>query len=465
VARTKALIAAGDIYQANVSVEAEVRLLGHPLAAYARLRAASRAGWGGVLFTGAHWLLSASPELFFTLEAGVLTARPMKGTAARGETPAADAEAARHLAVDPKERAENLMIVDLLRNDLARVARPGSVTVPRLFEVETYPTVHQMTSSVIARLADGLGPVDALRTLFPCGSVTGAPKIRAMEVIAEVEDRDRGPYTGSMGWIGGGAAGFNVLIRTLVLADGVDGAALGLGSGVVADSEAAGEWRECLAKGAFVGGAGRAPDLIETMRFDPYDGIERLTLHLERLSASARAFGIAIDRHAIRNELQGATFALQAASRIRLVLGAEGGIAIETGPLPPHPAEPVAVAIMPLPVHPSDYRLRHKTGSRGFYDAARRAAGTFETIFETPDGRLTEGSFTNLFVEREGRLLTPPAAIGLLPGVLRRSLIEDGRAEEAVLTRADLGDGFLVGNALRGLIRARLVDRADVARL
>ena len=460
VMRAKDFIASGDIYQANISMEAEVRVLGHPLAAYARLRGASRAGYGGVMFTGTHWLLSASPELFFTLEDGMLTARPMKGTAARQGSDVADAAAARHLASDAKERAENLMIVDLLRNDLARVAVAGSVSVPSLFDVETYPTVHQMTSSVHAQIAEGLGPVDVLRALFPCGSVTGAPKIRAMEVIAELEGRTRGPYTGSMGWIGGDAAGFNVLIRTLVLAEGDDSARLGLGSGVVADSNAANEWRECLAKGAFVGSQARVPDLIETMRFDPYDGVERLTLHLERLSASARTFGIPFDRHAVRNELQGATFALNAPSRVRLVLGAEGGISIETGPLPRSPEEPVAVALMPLPVHPSDYRLRHKTSSRTFHDAARRGAGTFEVAFERPDGLLSEGSFTNIFVERDGRLLTPPASLGLLPGILRRSLIEDGKAQEAPLTRVDLAGGFLIGNALRGLMRAHLVDRS-----
>ncbi len=465
LARTQALIAAGDIYQANVSLAADVRVLGHPLAAYARLRATARAGWGGVLFTGTHWLLSASPELFFALEDGVLTARPMKGTAARGLTEAEDAAAAHRLAADAKERAENLMIVDLLRNDLSRIAQPGSVAVPRLFDVETYPTVHQMTSSVTARIADRMGPVDALAALFPCGSVTGAPKIRAMEVIAEVEDRDRGPYTGSMGWMSGGSAGFNVLIRTLVLADGSADATLGLGSGVVADSTAAAEWRECLSKGGFVTESGRAPDLIETMRFDPYDGIERLALHLERLVASARTFGIPVDRHAIRNELQGATFALQVASRVRLVLGAEGGIAIETGPLPPAPAEPVAVSLIPLPVHPSDYRLRHKTTDRRFHAAAHRAGGTFEIVYERPDGALSEGSFTNLFVERDGRLLTPAASLGLLPGILRRALIEEGRAVEATLTRADLAEGFLIGNALRGLMRARLVDRPGVGAL
>jgi anthranilate/para-aminobenzoate synthase component I len=195
------LIAAGEIYQANLAFPARVRVAGAPLALYAGLRARSQAGWGGVAYTGEHWLLSASPELFFTNQAGKLTARPMKGTAARGSDAKADAAAVAALAADPKNRAENLMIVDLTRNDLSRVSVPGSVVVPDLYTVETYPTVHHLTSTVEARLTPGLGAVDVLRAAFPCGSITGAPKIRAMEAIAALETGARGAYTGSMGWI------------------------------------------------------------------------------------------------------------------------------------------------------------------------------------------------------------------------------------------------------------------------
>ncbi len=455
VARALALIAAGDIYQVNLTFAAEVPAAGDPRALYAGLRDA-RAGWGGLVFTGAHWLLSASPELFFTLAGDAVTARPMKGTASRSVSD--DAAQIAALAADPKQRAENLMIVDLLRNDLSRVAVPGSVAVPALFEVETYPTVHHMTSTVTARLAAGADAIDLIGALFPCGSISGAPKIRAMEVIDELEPAPRGPYTGSIGWLDpGGEAAFNVAIRTLVLDDGGNRATLGLGSAIVADSTADDEWRECLAKGAFVTQAMPRFDLVETMRFDAIDGLVDLERHLARLKASAEALGFACDRHDVRNELQAATFRLKDDARVRLLLGARGTTAIEVRPLPPPPSQPVAVALVPLPVSGDDFRLRHKTSARAFYDEARAAADAFEVLFVDREGFITEGSFTNVFVRRGETLLTPPLSRGLLPGVLRARLIEQGRAIEAELVPADLAGGFVIGNALRGSIDARLV--------
>ncbi|TMJ13839.1 MAG: aminodeoxychorismate synthase component I [Alphaproteobacteria bacterium] len=454
-ARVKAHIEAGDIYQANLTFQAEVRTAGHPLALYAAIRARAKAPHGGIVFTGAHWLLSFSPELFFSLAGGRIVTRPMKGTAARRPDPAADAEAAASLRTDEKQRAENLMIVDLLRNDLSRVSRPGSVEVPRLFEVETYPTVHQLTSTVTAELEPGTGPWDVIEAIFPCGSVTGAPKIRAMEIIASLEATPRGPYTGSIGRVApDGEAEFNVAIRTLTLAHGEGRAALGLGSGVVYDSVAADEWRECLAKGVFV--KGPEFDLIETMRFDPRDGIADLERHLARMKRSAEGLGFAFDRHGVRNELQAATFHLRTPTRLRLLLSPTGAVAIEARPAPEAPAEPVEVAVVPLPVEKDDFRLRHKTSNRRFYDDARRSAAAFEVLFVDADGFLTEGSFTSLFVEKGGILLTPPLSRGLLPGVLRERLIEEGRAKEADLKLADLEESFYIGNAVRGLIAAKL---------
>ena len=450
-AQVQALIRAGDIYQANLTFPAEVPVMGPPLAIYAALRARTRAGYGGVVWTGETWLLSLSPELFLALRDGRLTARPMKGTLPSEAAPTA-------LLDDPKQRAENLMIVDLLRNDLSRIARPGSVAVPELFRVESYPTVHQMVSTVVADLADGCDAVDAIEATFPCGSITGAPKIRAMEVIREIEATPRGAYCGAIGRLDpDGDAAFNVAIRTLVLTPGAATARIGIGSGIVVDSRGADEWRECLDKARFVTGARRTPDLIETMRFDPVEGIPRLERHLARMKASAAAFGIAFDRHQARNELQAATFRLRTAVRIRLLTAASGRTAIEIGMLPPPEIEPLKVTLVPLPVDPADFRLRHKTTDRAFYDRARRETRSFEVVLARTDGLLTEGSFTNLFVERDGRLLTPPAALGLLPGILREELIDDGRAEEAELTVADLAGGFWLGNALRGLMRAELV--------
>ncbi|MGI4881026.1 MAG: aminodeoxychorismate synthase component I [Janthinobacterium lividum] len=451
-----ALIAAGDIYQANLTFAARVGVAGHPLAIYRRLRAAAAAPYAALVHTGSAWLLSLSPELFFALDGGQLTARPMKGTAPRGATRADDDAAAAALAADPKNRAENLMIVDLLRNDLSRVAEAGSVAVPKLFAVERYPTLLQMTSTITAMTA--AHPVDVLAALFPCGSITGAPKIRAMQVIAELEPGPRGVYTGSIGHISptdevgsSATAAFNVAIRTLVL-NGDGSARIGLGAGIVADSVAADEWRECLAKGAFLHRRA-SPDIIETLRCEG-GSVALLDRHLARAAATADYLGYDFDAGEVRGAVVAAAEGMS--GRLRLLVSPRGAVAVQVSPLPPAPPAPVEVALAPLPVAPTDWRLRHKTTDRGFYDDARTASGAFEVIFTTPGGAITEGSFTNVFVPRDGVLLTPPLALGLLPGVLRAELVATGRAVDAPLTPADLAGGFMIGNALRGLIAARL---------
>lgn len=457
-------IAAGDIYQTNLTFPLAGSFRGDPLALYAALRPAAGAGYGGLVFDGSHWLLSCSPELFFAEKDGAAMVKPMKGTRPRGRDADEDLALASELAASEKDRAENLMIVDLLRNDLSRVAEAGSVKVERPFAVESYPTVHQMVTTVRARLQDGKGPVDMIRALFPCGSITGAPKIRAMELINAVERDARGPYCGAIGRIdANGDAAFNVAIRTLRLTPGENGrgrAVLGVGSAIVADSEALPEWRESLLKGGFTRLHGAGADLIETMRFTPEEGVPLLELHLERIKASAAQLGFVFDRHAVRNAIQALCFDADAPARLRLVAARSGAYSLELSPLPAELNQPARCAVMRLPVDPGDWRLRHKSSDRGFYDlglAAAKAAGADEALFLRDDGLLSEGCFTNLFVERGGKLLTPPASLGLLPGVLRRSLLEAGRAEEAELTLDDLKDGFLIGNALRGLVPAVLL--------
>ncbi|MDO6415872.1 aminodeoxychorismate synthase component I [Sphingomonas sp. BIUV-7] len=458
VAEIQRLIAAGDIYQANLSFPARLPVAGHPAALYARLRPAAGAGWGALVATGARWLLSFSPEMFFTLEGERLAARPMKGTSRRGDDAAEDDALAAALAADPKQRAENLMIVDLMRNDLSRVAKAGSVRVPELFAVERYPTVLQMVSQIEAELAPACDAIDVLAALFPCGSITGAPKLRAMEAIATVEPGPRHAYTGAIGAVApDGDAAFNVAIRTIEWEEGANDARLGLGSAIVADSTASSEWAECLQKAAFVNAGLPTFDLIETLRFDPDEGLPDLDRHMARLKESATALGFAVDRHAIRNDLHAATFRRTVESKIRLRLSRSGAVAIEVSAAPPAPSGEVGVALRPLPVDPADVRLRHKTSDRAFYEEARIAAARFEVAFVHPSGGITEGSFTNIFVAAaDGRLRTPPISLGLLPGVLRARLIEEGRAYEDALHEADLADGFFVGNALRGLIPARL---------
>ena len=457
-------IAAGDIYQANLTFPLAGSYRGDPLALYAAARPAAGAGYGGVLFDGTHWLLSFSPELFFAERDGAAMVKPMKGTRPRGRDPVQDAALKAELAASEKDRAENLMIVDLLRNDLSRVAKPGSVKVENAFAVETYPTLHTMVTTIRAQLNEGTSAVDMLRALFPCGSITGAPKIRAMELIDQTERDPRGPYCGAIGRIGaGGEAAFNVAIRTLRLSPQENqrgSAVLGVGSAIVADSEVMTEWRECLVKGGFVRLAAGGADLIETMRFTPDEGIPLLELHLERIKTSAAELGFAFDRHAIRNAIQALCFEADAPAKVRLSIARGGAYCLELGALPPPLAGPVACAVLRLPVDSGDWRLRHKSSDRQFYEAALSAAqnaGAEEALLLRDDGLLTEGSFTNLFVERAGQLLTPPARLGLLPGVLRASLLESGRAVEAELTLADLADGFLIGNALRGLVPAVLL--------
>jgi para-aminobenzoate synthetase/4-amino-4-deoxychorismate lyase len=457
-------IRAGDIYQANLTFPLTGSFRGDPLTLYAALRDEARAGYGGVVFDGQHWLLSLSPELFVSLKGDEAKAKPMKGTRPRGVDAAEDRALADELAASVKDKAENLMIVDLMRNDLSRVAQAGTVRVEAPFAVESYPTVHQMVTTVRARLAEGRGAMDLVRAMFPCGSITGAPKIRAMELIGEVERDARGPYCGAIGRIGpGGDAAFNVAIRTLRLSEIENAhgtAVLGVGSAIVADSEPLDEWRESLLKAGFARGAAPGFDLIETMRFDPEDGVPLLELHLERIKHSAEALRFAFDRHTARNRIQALCFDLDAPARLRLLASHRGEIALEAAPLPAPADEPIRCMALPLPVHPGDWRLRHKTTDRDFYDAARAAAdeaGAGEALFVRDDGLVTEGSYTNVFVERDGVLLTPPATLGLLPGVLRRSLLEQGAAREAELTLDDLSGGFLIGNALRGLAKARLI--------
>ena len=459
----------GDIYQANLTYPLAGSYRGDPVALYRALRPAARAGYGGLLFDGSHWLLSFSPELFVSLDGTSAKAKPMKGTRPRGADDASDAALARELANSVKDKAENLMIVDLMRNDLSRVAVPGSVRVDHPFAVETYPTVHQMVSSVRAQLVDGKGAMDLVRALFPCGSITGAPKIRAMELIDEHERDARGPYCGAIGRIDAdSSAAFNVAIRTLRLTpieNGQGSAVLGVGSAIVADSDMLAERRECEIKAGFARRSSpelTAPsfDLIETMAFNPEIGIAMLELHLARMKRSAQELGFEFDRHAARNQIQALCFELEAPAKLRLLTARGGATAVETSPMPAPFDGPIDVVALPLPVDPSDWRLRHKTTDRGFYQDALAAAhsfGALEAVLVREDGLVTEGSFTNIFVERGDELLTPPARLGLLPGVLREFLIEKGRVREAELTIDDLAAGFQLGNAVRGLFSAKLI--------
>ena len=457
IARIKRHIRAGDVYQINLTAPFRFGFAGDPVGLYRTLRQRQRVGYGALIRAGDAWVLSRSPELFFSRDGPCVTARPMKGTAARGATTEDDAARARWLTADEKNRAENLMIVDLLRNDLSIVAEPGSVRVPALFTAERYDTLWQMTSTVEARLGPGVGTAEVLRALFPCGSVTGAPKIRAMQLIAELEDEPRGVYCGAVGFVAPGKrAVFNVPIRTVVLRGGEG--RMGSGSGVVWDSDADAEYEECLLKARFLT-APPAPDfaLLETIRWS--GGFDLLDRHLARLRAAAAYFAFPFDEAMLRARLDACAADLQPnmAYKARLTLDRNGRVEIATTPLDADPLPLRRAVVFPEPVDGADPFLRHKTTHRPVYDRAFAwglERGFDEALLVNERGEVTEGTRTNVFVRRDGRLVTPPLASGGLGGVYRAHLLATHpEAAEEVLWAADLrsADVVYLCNAVRGL--------------
>ena len=460
--RVKSLIAAGDIYQLNLTFKARFGYRGPANALYGRLREKQPIAHAALIETPDFAVISASPELFLEIESGKALTRPMKGTAARGVSLDRDRKLAQWLHDDPKSRAENLMIVDLMRNDLGRVCETGSVTVSDLLKVETFETLHQMTSSVRGRLREDVGLSELVASIFPPGSVTGAPKLRAVEIIRELEAEPRGVYTGAIGMLGpDGAARFNVAIRTLTLFADRQGE-IGIGSGVVQDSQADEEYDECLLKMKFLTEPPQNFELIETMRFDSASGVYLLDRHLERLGRSAAYFGYPFDRakvaRLIEKEVEGVAGGPQ---RVRLLLDKAGHITL-TSVAMASPTEPATMryAVSEHRIDSGDVLLFHKTTVRQLYDGEHARYGDLygcdEVLFLNERGELAEGSRTNIFIARGGVLVTPPLESGLLPGTLRAELLGNGEAREAILFPADLGAGndVYLGNSLRGLVRA-----------
>lgn len=463
----KALIASGDIYQVNLTLKARFDLIGDALGLYRRLAASQKVAYGAYIDTGAHKILSRSPELFVSGTGHLLRARPMKGTLKRGRTIAEDISGRAALAADEKNRAENLMIVDLLRNDLGRIAEMGSVKVTDLFTVETYRSLHTMVSGIEARKRRDLGLVEMLENLFPCGSITGAPKLRAMEIIHALEAEPRGVYTGSIGYIApNGDFAFNVAIRTAVIDEQGRGE-IGIGGGIVADSSAEAEYEEALLKLKFLSQPAEAVTLIETLKWTPEDGFWLLERHLDRMADSAAYFDLPFDRAALAAMVQSATGEWTGPMRVRLTLG-EAGPDLTAVPLPANP-DVFRFAIAPERLDSSSIWLAHKTTNRDFYDRPRQEAQKTlpvdEVLFLNERDELAEGSITNVFIGKDGKLLTPALSSGLLPGTLRAELIATGKAEEAVLTLADLhaADDIWLGNSVRGMIRAELFEPKDAA--
>ena len=475
-------IAAGDTYQVNYTYRLRFDAFGAPTALYARLRARQPVPYGAlVMLPDGGALLSLSPELFVRHAQGELTARPMKGTApaAPDDQVEENARRAQALSQDPKNRAENLMIVDLLRNDIGRIADTGTVKVPALFDVKRYSSVLQMTSTVQARLRQDASLADIFQALYPCGSITGAPKRRTMEIIAELEPDPRGVYTGAIGWFDPPAAGathtvgdfcMSVPIRTLALqppdaATGTRRGEMGVGAGIVHDSVAEDEYAECQLKARFLTGLTNDFELFETLHASRVDGCRQQARHLARLSASASYFGFAWDENAALATLNAACAGRpdDLPFRLRLALAHDGAFSVQSGALTPLPTT-VKVMLAPEATESGDLFLRHKSSVRARYDAAWRAAeaqGCFDILFFNERDELTEGGRSNVFVRIDGRWLTPPLRCGLLPGVQRAAMLADPAwdAQESVITRAMLASAqqIVVCNALRGAMVAELI--------
>lgn len=463
--KVMAWIKAGDIYQVNLTFPVHGTYEGDAASLYAALKVAQPVRYGGIISLARNQgdadIVSLSPELFYELRGEKMSMRPMKGTAPRGQTDEQDRELADALQADAKNRAENLMIVDLLRNDLSRIAEASSVKVTDLFSLETYPSLHTMTSGIEGKVA-GVSFENTLRALFPCGSITGAPKIRAQEIIRVLESTPRGVYCGALGLMDpDGYARFNVAIRTLSLrADGTY--KYGVGSGVVADSNARDEYNECMLKASFLQSD---YGLIETFGWHKQTGFMWLDLHLARLEKSALALEFMFSKQAIVQALSSAVDKLTGAQRVRLELSKDGTFDIKTTPLVfPQPDTVWRVALSKNPVSSSNTLLTHKTTRRDFIEGelGRLKTGTDcqEVLLFNERDELCEGSYTNVFIVKDGQMLTPPVTCGLLPGILRQVMLANGDVREQVLTLDDIriADAIYVGNSLRGLIRTELTN-------
>ncbi|MDA0335842.1 MAG: aminodeoxychorismate synthase component I [bacterium] len=484
-------IGSGDAYQVNFTFAIDADFSGDPAGLYREmcLRQGSAAFCAYVDF-GDTAVLSASPELFFAVDGeGRIRTRPMKGTRRRGLWTAQDDGLRQSLVTSSKDRAENLMIVDLLRNDLGRIAEPGSVEVSTLWNVEPYDTVWQMTSAVAARTRCDAGLYDLLAALFPCGSVTGAPKVRASEIIGELESGPRGTYTGTIGYVSPSAgpegrtlsgleAVFNVAIRTVVVDRQAGRATAGIGGGITWDSETTAEYQECLDKTLFLPRPTADPsivtrnpssdfDLVETLLFEADTGYYLVERHLRRLMGSARYFGFTCNEACLRERLSAAAADPSPRRRVRLSLSRNGLVAVEAVAIGSQPPS-MRVILAAGRVDPQDVFLYHKTTRREAYVAAlaqARAAGVDEAILRNDREELTECTIGNLVVEQGGRRLTPPLCCGLLPGTLREELLETGQIEEQVLTVADLNaaDAVYLINSVRRWIRLDMLPATEQA--
>jgi para-aminobenzoate synthetase/4-amino-4-deoxychorismate lyase len=458
VARIRELIAAGDTYQVNYSFPTTSSFSGDASAWYRSLCLAQGAQYSAYLDLGRYQVLSLSPELFFERRGNHVITRPMKGTVRRGRWPEEDRELAEWLRQSAKDRAENVMIVDLLRNDLGKVSVPGSVKVSSLFDLERFETVWQMTSTVESTLKDGTSLVDLMAALFPCGSITGAPKIRTMRIIHELERFPRGMYTGTIGLLRpGGDCVFNVAIRTVVVDTQTGIATFGVGGGVTIDSTAEREYEECLVKSRFLHASPAEFQLFESILLEQgqYFLLER---HLQRLKDSAAFFGFTVHEEEISSTLERmAAENLSGSFKVKLTLWKNGEIEAEASRLESRGDQTRLVTLATQSVDSSDGYLFHKTTRREFYEAQLKLQPEFDdVIFFNEKGEVTESTIANIVVSIEGQLFTPPVASGLLAGTFRNQLLAEGKIEERVITIEELHNAkeFFLINSVRRWMRA-----------
>jgi para-aminobenzoate synthetase / 4-amino-4-deoxychorismate lyase len=467
--RIKSHIESGDTYQINFSFRLTASFAGDPIALLRDLDLAQDGPWGAYVDDGRFAICSASPELFFRIDGDRIECRPMKGTAPRGLWAAADRQQAERLVTSEKQQAENVMVVEVIRNDLGRVANIGTVQVPALFVAERYPLQWQMTSKVDARTAKG-NLLHLFEALFPSGSVTGAPKRSSMGIIRDLETAPRGIYTGAIGYMSPRGRGhFNVAIRTIAIDRQTGQAEFGAGSGVVWDSVERDEYAECLLKASILltrppesYAAGPHPDfqLLETIGWAPDAGFTLLERHLIRLQESAECFGFSCDVTELRALLEIAVADLAGPARLRVLLSRDGAIVCEGADLWAPPARPVRVALAADPIDPASVFLYHKTTVRDVYERARASRPDAEAVLLwNPSGELTEATEANVVVEIGGEKLTPPIECGLLGGTLRAELLSTGAIRERRVRVDDLAraTGLWLINSVRGSIPATLV--------
>ena len=457
IQQIKAYLRSGDSYQVNFTHQLKGNTTASPPSIFSFLCRAQPSPYSAFIETDDYAICSVSPELFFEVNGASVRTEPMKGTRPRGRFPEEDAGFRSDLVGSEKDRAENLMIVDMVRNDLGKIAIAGSVCAEELFSIKRFPTVWQQVSSISAKTDASLG--ELFSALFPCASVTGAPKARAMGIIRELETEARGVYTGAIGLVKPGRrARFSVAIRTLTLDKHNDIANYGVGGGIVWDSDPDEEWQESLTKAKILSFDRQSFRLLETMLYEPVSGVFLLNLHLDRLEASAHYFGFDIDVDSIRTRL--CSLQLLRRTKLRLLLGSDGDYELEEHPL----SEVKSMVMLKLasrPVNSHDIFLFHKTTCRDVYDEARNDVDHCDDVILWNEKKeLTETTIANLFLEIDGELLTPPVECGLLAGTYRRYMLENGRVKEAVLRKSDLVNvsKIYVANSMRGLQEARLVE-------